>query len=148
MAIGSENGEADLHVAANSVSSSFLPMLETHLRNAPESRYVSTERVQVRTLDSLVLPDLLKSGKRTLLKIDTQGHEHKVLSGAAATLDLVDLIECELSLVPLYEGQYLFQDMIDLFRSRGFVPVYFEPGFGDTETGYCLQLESIFARAI
>jgi FkbM family methyltransferase len=49
-AIGDANGEAEINIAGNSESSSLLPMLDTHIRISPESQYLTTERVYVRTL--------------------------------------------------------------------------------------------------
>src|SRR5262245_27497173 len=52
-AIGSEDGEVDLHVAHNTVSSSVLKMLHAHANIAPEPHYVGTERVSLWRLDSV-----------------------------------------------------------------------------------------------
>ncbi len=146
-AIGAENGEAEINIAGNSESSSLLPMLDMHLRNAPESRYQATERVKVSTLDSALEPVLSKD-TRVLLKIDTQGFEYNVIMGAKSLLRQVCLIECELSLAPLYEGQHLFQDMLNLLGENGFKPVHFEPVFSDLNTGYCLQVDGTFTRSL
>src|SRR5260370_38511672 len=70
-AIGDENGEAEINIAGNSESSSLLPMLDTHVRSAPESQYRPTEIVQLSTLHSIIEP-LLSKESRILLKIDTQ----------------------------------------------------------------------------
>jgi len=146
-AIGEENGEAEINVAGNSESSSLLPMLDTHLRSAPESKYRATERVKVCTLDSILAPRLSKES-RLLLKIDTQGYEHHVIRGAKSVLQQVCLVECELSLTPLYEGQYLFRDMLDLLDRIGFKPVYFDSAFSDLKTGHCLQVDGTFVRSV
>jgi hypothetical protein len=89
----------------------------------------------------------LSKGSRLYLKIDSQGYEHHVIQGAKPLLDSIKLIECELSLTPLYEGQYLFQDMIDILGGIGFRPVHFEPVFSDWKTGHCLQADGIFVRS-
>src|SRR5262249_21746729 len=54
IAIGEQNGEIEIHVSGNSVSSSVLEMLDTHAESAPASRYVGSERVRIGTLDSIV----------------------------------------------------------------------------------------------
>ena len=41
-AIGAEEGEIELHIAANSESSSVLEMLDAHAQAAPESRYTGS----------------------------------------------------------------------------------------------------------
>ena len=54
MAIGSQDGFADLHVSGNrGESSSVLPMLAAHTDALPESRYIATERVPLATLDTI-----------------------------------------------------------------------------------------------
>jgi len=74
--------------------------------------------------------------EKVLLKIDAQGYEHTVLKGASDRFWQVDLIECELSFVPLYDGQLLFPQMIVLLKGLGFEPVQFVPGFVDSYTGH------------
>lgn len=146
-AIGAENGEAEINIAGNSESSSLLPMLDAHLRSAPQSKYRATERVKVRTLES-ALENVTSIGKRLLLKIDTQGYEHHVIRGVKSLLPQIFLVECELSLTPLYEGQYLCHDMLNLLDGMGFKPVHFDPVFSDSTTGHCLQVDGIFVRAV
>ncbi|MGA8615093.1 MAG: FkbM family methyltransferase, partial [Xanthobacteraceae bacterium] len=77
-AVGSEPGEAEINISRNSESSSILPMLEAHSSAAPASAYVGKARTEVITLDS-VFDDYRGRNERTLLKIDTQGFEDKVL---------------------------------------------------------------------
>jgi FkbM family methyltransferase len=146
-AVGEENGEAEINIAGNSESSSLLPMLDAHLRSAPESKYRATERVKVSTLDS-ALENVTSKESRLFLKIDTQGYEHHVIRGARSLLQQVCLIECELSLTPLYEGQYLCHDMLNLLDGMGFKPVHFDPVFSDLKTGHCLQVDGIFVRSV
>ena len=55
-AIGSDDGEIEIHVAGNSVSSSVLEMLDSHANAALKSRYVGKERVTLLRLDSIA-PD-------------------------------------------------------------------------------------------
>ncbi len=146
-AIGDVNGEATINVAANQAeSSSLLPMLGLHEQCAPDARYISKEKVPLKTLNS-VLSGVLLPHEKVLLKIDTQGYEHMVLKGASDILWQVDLIECELSFAMLYEGQLLFQQMITLLKNLGFEPVQFIPAFTDPHSGHCLQMDAIFARS-
>jgi hypothetical protein len=119
-------------------------MLDSHKLSAPDSGYISDECIKLATLDELVP---ITNADSTMLKIDTQGYEHLVLAGAIATLKNVFLIECELSLVPLYSGQYLLPDMVALFAASGFRPVAFEREFSDDHTGYALQVNGFFCRS-
>jgi FkbM family methyltransferase len=145
-AIGDRAGDIEMHVSANSVSSSALEMLDAHTRSAPESRYVGVERVPLRRLDDIAAA-YCADDSRVLLKIDTQGFEDRVLEGAAGILPRVSAIQAELSLVPLYAGQKLLPEMLGLLRESGFAPWAMWPAFVEPGTGRSLQIEAIFARS-
>ena len=104
LALGENNSADEINVAGNSVSSSLLDMLPSHERSAPESRYVSRQPVQVRTLDSMY-DDVCAPTDNVYLKIDTQGFESKVLKGAERWLGRIRAVQMEMSLVPLYSGE-------------------------------------------
>ena len=148
VAAGSRKGRMDLRVAGNSVSSSFLPMLDRHLELAPSSAEDGLESVEVDTLDRLLLDDLERS-VAGFLKIDTQGFEREVLAGADRILGSgrVAGLEIELSLVPLYEGQPLWTEMVDLLRERGLIPLAFGKGYRDPGNGELVQIDGLFAPA-
>lgn len=146
VALGAEDGSAQINVAGNAYSSSLLPMLPRHLASAPKSRYVGTETVQVRRLDGL-FPRHCSAADRVFLKIDAQGYERHILLGARDSLAAIRLVQVEASLVPLYEGETLLCDMIAFMGERSFAPVSLEPGFADAATGQLLQTDVIFARA-
>ena len=52
-AIGDQDGEIEINISANSVSSSVLPMLETHSIAAVGSSYVGSEKIPIFKLDSI-----------------------------------------------------------------------------------------------
>jgi FkbM family methyltransferase len=144
MALGAATGEAEINIAANSFSSSILPMLDSHLSAAPESQYIQREMVPVRRLDD-VLPEDAESCK-IFLKLDVQGYEPQVLSGAAHTLTQTSAVQLEMSLLPLYEGEQLLPQMSAAMKARGFDLWDLEPSFRDTNTGRLLQVDGIFTR--
>lgn len=147
MALGKEHTEVDIHVAGNSASSSILPMNPTHEQAAPESRYVGVQRVPVRRLDE-VRHAALDNGRRLFLKVDTQGYEMMVLEGSDRLLDRVAGIQLELSVTPLYEGQTLYQSMIQWLHARGFELWNLIPGFVDPASARMLQFDGVFFRSI
>ena len=143
-ALGSETGTAEINVAGNSVSSSFLPMLDNHVELAPQSIYIGKEQVEIRRLDRALIGDV--ANERIFLKLDVQGYETTVLSGAADILPSVAGIEIELSLTPLYAGHPSFRQTIDLLDDQGFTLVSTERGLTDPKTGQILQIDGIFLR--
>ncbi|NLE22846.1 MAG: FkbM family methyltransferase [Actinobacteria bacterium] len=128
------------------MSSSLLPIEARHLQAAPQARYVREERVPVRCLDD-VTRESLKPSSRVLLKLDVQGYEDRVLAGAEKILDQVVLIEAELSLCRLYDGQLLCVDMLGMLAELGFELACSEDAFVDPVSGRTLQIDGIFARS-
>lgn len=144
-AVGSEPGTLVINVAANSYSSSALPMTDAHLGAASDSRYVSTVRVPVTTVAEIVDRYRVVPA-RTLLKIDTQGYEAQVLDGAAELVGQFAVIQLELSLVSLYAGQRLATELTARLSDAGFGLHSVEGGFSDDRTGRMLQYDGLFVR--
>jgi len=145
-ALGDHNGKVEINIAGNSESSSILPMLESHRSVAPESAYQGKEIVSIKTLD-VVARQYLKDAQAPFLKIDTQGFEWQVLDGARDTLPHIKGILVELSIVPLYDGQHLWRDVIDRLETEGFTLWAFVPAFSDVSQGRTLQVDGIFYRS-
>jgi FkbM family methyltransferase len=145
VAIGDLDGETNINVSANLESSSILPMLSTHLSAAPHSVYVSTEPTPVVRLDSIAA-QYLTVDSRLFIKVDAQGYEQHVLNGSLETLRYAHGVLLELSLVPLYEGQCLWYDMINFMEREGFTLWGIQKGFTHPTTGRTLQIDVIFLR--
>lgn len=144
-ALGEAEDTLEIQVAGNSMSSSFLPMLDSHVSALPDSAIIGTEAVRVARLDT-VLPADTGDAQRIYLKIDAQGFEPPVLRGAGAVLERVALLELELSLAPLYAGQELAPAVMMMAAGMGFTPVWIEQGFTDEATQRMLQVDGLFVR--
>lgn len=144
-ALGETSGSQQINISSNSVSSSLLQMLPSHLESAPESLYVGMETIQVNTLDAM-FADVCKAARHIYLKIDTQGFEGQVLRGAEQSLRRIDTIEIEMSLMPLYAGGLLFDDICSLMKDKGYTLVALENGFADAGSGQVLQVDGVFHR--
>lgn len=145
-AIGAVDGEITIHLSKNSVSSSVLPILDSLIEYEPETKYFGEQTVPMFSLDTVTQPYSIKSFKSILLKIDVQGFEKSVIQGSTEILPYVNALQLELSLVPLYENQVLFYEMIGILDQLGFEAYAIIPGFADTKTGRMLQVDGIFIR--
>lgn len=146
-ALGDRSGQQLIHVAANNArSSSFLPMLTAHEHAAPDARYLRQETVDVRTLDEM-WDEIVREQEICFLKLDVQGFERAVLSGARACLRELRGLQLELSLVPLYQGGPTYEEMVPYITGLGFQLMGVEPGFYEKHTGRLLQMDGIFYRA-
>ena len=146
VAVGERIAEVEINVAGNSLSSSLLPMLPMHIAGAPKSAYVSLEKTQMVTLDSLIGSVIPASCTRIFCKLDVQGYEAKVLAGAARLLQQVFGIQMEMSLAPLYKGQPLFMELLESMGRSGFDIFGFVPGFVDPASGRMLQIDGVFFK--
>lgn len=144
-AIGDQDGDIEIHIAGNSVSSSVLPMLDSHSSAAVGSAYIDSECVPISRLDS-VAKQYMSPESNVFIKIDTQGFEWQVLDGARETLQQASGVLCELSLVPLYDGQRLWRDVVDRLDAEGLMLWALQKGFTDPRTGQSLQMDGIFLR--
>ena len=127
------------------VSSSLLPIRGEHIDSAPSSRYVGTETVKVISLDDY----LNESGSsRVFLKLDTQGFEFEALKGAENLLaSAIVGVQTELSLVPLYDDQADYLELLAWLRDRKFQPWALSSEFSDAQTSRLLQANIVLFRS-
>jgi FkbM family methyltransferase len=144
-AVGTESGEIEINVSANSYSSSILPMTDAHSLAAPGSEYVRAEKVAMTTVAEILGTQKVDPAS-ALLKVDTQGYEGQVLDGAGEALSRFAAVQLELSMVPLYDGAPLFEDLVGRMQEAGFGIFALEGGFGDPRTGRMLQCDGFFVR--
>jgi FkbM family methyltransferase len=117
--LGSKNFSQDIFISKHSESSSFLKILPKHTDLKPLSKIISTEKVNIKKLDSFY-DAVEKLDKNIFLKIDTQGYELEVLKGAEKTLKLITALVVEVSLVKLYEKQPLWLDIVNFLKEKKF----------------------------
>lgn len=145
-AVGDRNGEIEINISANSVSSSVLPMFDAHRSVVPDSAYSNTEIVALNRLDVISKNYIQESSSSIFLKVDVQGFEKEVIEGAKGILHLVNGIELEMSIVPLYEGQLIYTEMIEYLDQLGYELYAVIPDFTDPKTGRMLQMDGIFIK--
>lgn len=137
-------GTSTIHVAANSASSSLLPMASIHAAAAPEARTTGTRNVTLSRLDDL--DELRGLPPPWMIKLDVQGHEAAALRGAEGILHRVSLVELELSVRELYDGAPVLREMLGRMSEYGYELVRLEPGFHDPRDGTILQFDGLFER--
>ncbi len=142
-AIGNHDGYDTINIAGNSCSSSLNKMLDTHVKAKPASKYVGTEKIRIKKIDT-IFHDICRPDEKILLKIDTQGYEEHVIEGAKDSLGAIHIIQLEMSLIPLYENELLLTDMINFMKDKDFELVSIEPGFSNSATGQLYQVDGIF----
>ena len=145
LALGTDDASVVLNVSANAWSSSLLPITDLHVHAAPGAAYTISETVQSARLDSLV-ERLRLGGHSTLLKLDVQGAEMSALCGARSFLPEVRLLEVELSVEPLYEGQPPYRVVLAFLDHEGYELAAVREEFVDPGSGRLLQFNAILER--
>ncbi len=145
VAIGKIEQESEINISENLCSSSLLPVLEECVKYEPKTHYIDKEKVRVVRLDQAAL-QYIENYHNIFLKIDTQGFEDDVLNGASGILPNIKGIQLELSLIPLYEGQLLFKEMMDKLIALGYELYALQSGFTDNQSGRLLQVDGIFIK--
>lgn len=119
-AVAEVSGQREFNITAKTGNSSFNKIksntkwlkVRSKQFNTNEEEYVKkVERVKIVTLDDYCRENQIK--KIDLIKIDTQGYEDKILSGAQNILskNIISAIECEIMLDNVYEKYLNFSDL-------------------------------------
>lgn len=127
VALSNTDGTAQFNVmAANQFSSLEVPADRMDPIFVERNKVAQTVDVQCQRLDGLYPQLQANHGfSRTLLKMDTQGHDSIVCEGAGNLLSDMIAIQTELAIQPLYRGGKGYRDMIDLMDAQGFAPSAF-----------------------
>jgi FkbM family methyltransferase len=120
VALGARAGPATLYLTEDPTCSSLYPPDPAAVAAHPAlavCRLVGRRDVELETLDGWCAANDVRFDA---LKLDVQGAELDVLSGATRSLADVVMLELEVELNPIYAGQPLFGDVDRFLRDRGF----------------------------
>jgi FkbM family methyltransferase len=121
VALGPRRSTATLHTTRDPACSSLYPPIGALIDAIPVldvARPVGAVDIELVTLDEWCAENEVRTVD--VLKLDTQGSELGVLEGAERTLASVQVLEVEVELNPIYEGQPLLGDVDRFLRDRGF----------------------------
>lgn len=146
VALGQDDGTVTMHHhVAHSPSSSLL-------RTTPqeEARFAKTLRqvgvsVPLAKLDTILGSRLDLMASEILLKLDVQGYEDRVLSGADRVLRKADACVLEVCVFPLYHAQAAFSRLVSLLDEYGFV---YRGNLDQSysEDGQVMWLDAVFVK--
>ena len=144
VAIGNDNKLIKINISKKKDSSSILKIKKNHIRLEPESKIVKSENVKMIKLDKIIKKYVNK--KNSYLKIDTQGYEYPVLLSSGNLLKKIKVIQLELSLHKLYEGQESWEQILKYLEKFNFKIWNIIPGFKNKEIGQLMQFDAILYK--
>jgi FkbM family methyltransferase len=145
IALGDVESIAEINITNNSQSSSFLNFSNHEVIKSSEIEVIKKQQISIKTLDQL-FDDLISNYKNPFLKLDVQGYELKVLEGAKKSLSKLVGVQLEMSFEEVYEGEYLYNQMIEYLKQRNFYLCALKNGFHNIHTGQLIQADGIFYR--
>lgn len=122
VALGSTDGTTEIHVSHDSDLSSFHVISSYGRELFPDATVIdTTETVEVRRLDT-ILGECVEQfrTRRFFLKMDTQGWDLEVLSGARGCLDLIFGLQSEISVRSIYDGMPSYTESLTRLQDAGF----------------------------
>jgi FkbM family methyltransferase len=99
-------------------NSSVYDISESHTRWFSKSPVEKELLLQADSLDNLLNQDI------DFIKLDTQGNEYEILSGAERCLSTALMVEVEVEFYPIYESQKLAHDVISKMYNLGYELLY------------------------
>ncbi len=143
--VGSSKKKLKINISGMRQSSSILDISEIHTNLYPDSVNVNKEEIDILPLDNFY-NKIINMKKNILLKIDTQGYELEILKGAKKSLEYIDAIYAEVSLVELYKNQPLFDEILEHVKREGFSVWSVDRAVGNKLTGQTYQLDIFFIK--
>jgi FkbM family methyltransferase len=149
IALGREDGTAELHVARHDVFTSFRePAAFAGRRFGQAVEIARRERVPVRRLEG-VLDELLGDGPppRCFLKMDTQGYDLDDFAGLGRWVNGIVGLQSEVAAIPLYMGMPRMAEAIACYESAGFELTGLFPVSRDEPTWRVIEFDCVMVRA-
>jgi len=146
-ALGATDGEIEIELRAVDVFTSIRPTTAyAAARYGAQVASTGVVRVPVRRLAS-VLPDILGGATpRVFLKMDTQGYDLEVFTGAADVLPSIVGLQSELSFMLLYEGAPTWREAITRYEQAGFIVSALAPVSHDRDTGAIVEVDCVMVK--
>ena len=104
---------------------------------------IETKR-RMTTIDALIEGEHCKPPE--LLKLDVQGYELEILEGYTHSFDACQVIQIEISLLPVVQGAPLLHEVINYLYKRGFVMFDATELIRAPSDGAVWQIDALFCR--
>ena len=144
VALADVPGEATFFENGYAPASSLLRVSDLSREVFPETERETAVTVSLARLDD-VLP-IVTLEPDILIKIDVQGVEDRVITGGQAVFSAAKIVLVEMSFVPIYQGQPLFEEVHHLLEQCGLRLAGFKNQIDEPRTGQPLFAHCLYHR--
>jgi hypothetical protein len=96
------------------------------------------------TIDQLIFEGCFDPPE--MVKLDVQGYEKEILKGWTQGFEACQVIQCEVSVLPLIEGAPLLPEIIEYLQNRDFVMFDITELIRSPSDGAVWQIDALFCR--
>jgi len=115
-----DNKEYQFNISNNGGHSSSIYPMKLHKEIWKEVKEIRTEKMLSTRMTTIVENNNINLLDYQILIIDTQGSELEVLKSFDGKIKHFEMIEVEISLIELYDGQVLFEELNQYLESMDF----------------------------
>lgn len=144
LALSDETGTMDFFVNSSDPASSLLRIAKRTRTEFPATAGETATRVEVKRLDDVLDPAALE--REIMIKMDVQGVEDRVIRGGRAVFLAARFVLVEMSFLPLYESQPLFEEVHAALAALGFRLAGFHNQIASERNGQPLFAHCLYAR--
>ena len=145
MALGKTRETLMLHTFNRTDMNSLYAPDEKVFESFPALEEATAEEVQVERLDA-VAASFMSDVDTVFLKIDTQGGELAILEGSTGILDQLAMLQLEVAVEPVYQGEPVWMEVLKPVHDYGFRPALMSPGYFSKRIRRQLDLDIVFLR--
>ncbi len=149
--VGKDSEELDFYIYKDPGSSSkFLPNQRYGRLFGEHYKVVKKIKVNSKRLDDVIADRQIPAPD--FIKLDTQGTELEILAASLTTLNKTLLVESEIELVEIYDGQPLLPEFLRFMFNNGFELLYLNrvfatrAGYSGRARGQITFCDALFAR--
>jgi FkbM family methyltransferase len=144
VALAEAPGQATFFENGYAPASSLLRVSDLSRQVFPETERETPVTVTLARLDDVLPVDTLNPD--ILVKIDVQGVEDRVIKGGRALFSAAKIVLVEMSFVPIYQGQPLFEEVHHLLEECGLRLAGFKNQIDEPQTGQPLFAHCLYRR--
>ncbi|MEV0634747.1 FkbM family methyltransferase [Streptomyces sp. NPDC050619] len=147
LGLGSEDTVSSIHVGWKTMNS-LLPPSDYGRDRYPRFETQRTEEIQIRRLDGMMEKALDGIAEpRPFLKMDTQGFDLEVFTGAGERIADFLGMQSEVAVLRLYEGSPAMNEAIATYEKSGFGITGMYPVTREAATGRVVEFDCVLMRA-